>query len=68
VLEAAREEVPDDPAERAVLEAVGAGTGVDGASREAGVEVARARAILSRLEARGLVTRDALGSYTRRAG
>jgi DNA processing protein len=62
-----RDEGPTDPAERAVLEAVEAGTGVDGASREAGVEVARARAILSRLEARGLVRRDALGSYTRSA-
>jgi DNA processing protein len=59
---------PGDPAECAVLEAVAAGNGVDGASREAGVEVARARAILSRLEARGLVRRDALGSYTRSAG
>jgi DNA processing protein len=68
VEQAAVQEIPDDPAERAVLEAVGAGTGVDGASREAGLEVARARAILSRLEARGLVARDALGSYTRRAG
>jgi DNA processing protein len=62
----AEEEVAD-PAERAVLDAVGAGAGVDGASREAGVGVARARAILSRLEARGLVRRDALGSYTRSA-
>lgn len=58
-------ELPSDPDERAVLEAVGAGAGVDGASREAGVEVARARAILSRLEERGLVRRDGLGSYTR---
>ncbi len=54
-----------DPVQRLVLEAVEAGLGVDGACAHAGLPVHEVRAELSRLEASGHVSRDALGIYRR---
>ncbi len=56
---------PEDPVESLLLEAVEAGLGVGGICAHAGLPVHEARAGLSRLEAAGLVRRDALGSYHR---
>jgi len=53
--------------ERRVLDGVEAGESVDAIGRAAGLEAARARAVLGRLEAHGLVARDGLGGYVRRA-
>jgi DNA processing protein len=58
---------PRDPMSRAVLEAVEAGTGIDGACRSSGLPVNEVRAILARLESAGEVRRAALGAYTRTA-
>ncbi len=56
-----------DPVQGLLLEAVEAGLGVDGACAHAGLPVHEVRAGLSRLEASGHVSRDALGIYRRTA-
>lgn len=53
-----------DPLCAAVMEAVEAGLGVDGACLAVGLPVSEVRRILSRLEDAGKVRRDALGAYT----
>ena len=63
----AAKEANVDPVEAAVLEAVEAGLGVDGACLRASLPVSEVRAILSRLEDVGRVRRDPLGAYVRRA-
>ncbi len=57
---------PDDPVQALLLEAVEAGLGMAGVCAHAGLPVHEARGGLSRLEAAGLVRRDALGVYHRR--
>lgn len=65
-------ELPD-PAEalegplRRVLDGVEAGHAVETIVQETGIGAAEARAALGRLELSGLIARDGLGSYTRRA-
>jgi DNA processing protein len=54
-----------DPVQGLLLEAVEAGAGVDGACAHTGLPVHEVRAGLSRLEASGHVSRDALGIYRR---
>jgi len=56
-----------DPVQGLLLEAVEAGLGVDGACAHTGLPVHEVRAGLSRLEASGHVSRDALGIYRRTA-
>ena len=56
-----------DPVQALLLEAVEAGLGVDGVCAHAGLPVHEVRAGLSRLEASGQVSRDALGIYRRSA-
>jgi DNA processing protein len=56
-----------DPVQGLLLEAVEAGLGVDGACAHTGLPVQEVRAGLSRLEASGHVSRDALGIYRRTA-
>jgi DNA processing protein len=58
---------PGDPVQRLLLEAVEAGLGVDGACAHSGLPIHEVRAGLSRLEASGHVSRDALGIYRRTA-
>ncbi|MGI8749270.1 MAG: DNA-processing protein DprA [Thermoleophilaceae bacterium] len=67
--ESGAEDDPDDndPLTVAVIQAVEAGMGIDGACLSAGLPVNEVRAILSRLEESGKVRRDALGAYTRAA-
>ncbi|MBA3510043.1 MAG: DNA-protecting protein DprA [Thermoleophilaceae bacterium] len=69
VQESAAKGGPDegDPLSQAVIQAVEAGMGIDGACVSAGLPVNEVRAILSRLEEAGKVRRDALGAYTRAA-
>jgi DNA processing protein len=57
-----------DPVQGLLLEAVEAGLGVDGACAHTGLPVQEVRAGLSRLEASGHVSRDALGIYRRARG
>jgi len=59
--------LPGDPVQRLLLEAVEAGLGVDGACAHSGLPIHEVRAGLSRLEASGHVSRDALGIYRRTA-
>lgn len=56
-----------EPALRGVLEAVEAGDGLDAIGARTGMRAGAVRAALGRLEALGLIARDALGSYERTA-
>jgi DNA-binding IclR family transcriptional regulator len=49
--------------ERTVLELVSRGAGIDNVGREAGLDAAAVRAMLARLELRGLVRRAPTGAY-----
>ncbi len=58
--------VPESSAaERAVIAAVEAGGGVDGACRASGLSAAEVRALMARLEESGHLRHDVLGSYVR---
>ncbi|HEU0023707.1 MAG TPA: DNA-processing protein DprA [Thermoleophilaceae bacterium] len=59
---------PEDPALRAVLDAVEGGSGVDEIVRSTRASAAEVRAALGRLEAGGHVVRGALGGWERAAG
>jgi DNA processing protein len=54
-----------DPTQRRLLDAVEAGLDIDGICAFADVEVARARALLTQLETRGLIHRDGLAGWER---
>ena len=57
-----------EPALRRVLDAVEGGESLAGIGRAAGLAAGEARAALGRLELLGLIGRDGLGTYERRAG
>ena len=57
----------DDPPAAAVLAAIEAGAGVDGACEASGLPVAEVRAMLARMEESGRLRRDVLGAYVRRS-
>ncbi len=57
----------DDPPTAAVLAAIEAGAGVDGACEASGLPVAEVRAMLARMEESGRLRRDVLGAYVRRS-
>ena len=58
---------PADPGLRAVLDAVEAGSGVDGIVARTGATASEVRAALGRLEADGHVVRGVLGGWERAA-
>ncbi len=57
-----------DPAARRVLEAVESEEGLEAIGRRARLAASDVRSALARLEGAGLVLRDPLGRYLRRAG
>ena len=57
-----------DPAATRVLEAVESGEGVEAIGRRSRLAASEVRGALARLEGAGLVRRDPLGRYLRRAG
>jgi DNA processing protein len=65
--DAGERRVLDGPAQR-VLEAVESEDGVEAIGRRARLAASEVRRALARLEGRGLVVRDSLGRYLRRAG
>jgi len=66
--EAARGAPALDPAARRVLEAVESEEGLEAIGRRARLAASEVRGALARLEGAGLVLRDPLGRYLRRAG